>query len=116
MYVVAVRSISYRPAVIASPQVVVGRAFAQAWHEPSLASDTRLHEAIVDLADRLRSERRSPESAVIAFKEAIRRFAQLHAIPGLATEHNVDGDECAAVYARAFPVFVNAYFSPASPR
>jgi hypothetical protein len=94
-----------------SVDAAVGRAFERMWHEGSEASRRQLRTSITALVRCLRATRTAPEAAVLAFKNAIHRSGGVHSFPGLALEHNVDGDECAGAYSEAFSVFVDVYFS-----
>ena len=117
MYAVSTTPVRYVSAEAAmAPQRAVGCAFARAWHERSAASGRQLRTAIARFADRLRADRVAPETAVIRFKQAVHQFGGMHAHPGLALEHQADGEDCAAVYAEAFTIFVNALFPLARPR
>jgi hypothetical protein len=95
-----------------SADAAVGRAFQRMWHERSEASRRQLCASITALVRCLRDARTAPEAAVLAFKNAIHRCGGVHSFPGLALEHNADGDECSGAYAEAFTIFVDAYFSP----
>ena len=96
-----------------SSAALVGRMFQRVWRDPSSSEAFRqLRAAIGQLAQRARDDRLSPEESVVAFKRAIFRFGGVHTLPSLALEHHDDGDECAALYAEAFTIFVDAYFAP----
>jgi hypothetical protein len=95
-----------------SADAEVGRAFQRMWHERSEASRDQLRTSITALVRCLRDARATPDAAVLAFKNAIHRCGGVHSFPGLALEHNNDGDECSGAYAEAFTLFVDVYFSP----
>ena len=98
------------------PAAALGLAFARQWHERSAASERHLSRAVGGFVARLRAKRLPPEASVIAFKEAVHHFGGVHATPGLTLDHQVDGEACASAYARAFRLFVDAYFAPAASR
>jgi hypothetical protein len=106
--------VQYAPPTVnrISADAAVGRAFQRMWHERSEASRRQLRTSIAALVTCLRVARATPEASVLAFKHAIHRCGGVHSFPGLALEHNADGDECAGAYAEAFTLFVEVYFSP----
>ena len=98
------------PSARTSAEDEVGRAFARFWHEGSEASRTQLRDGIGALVRSLRANGTTSESSVLAFKNAIHQYGGVHAFPGLALEHNDDGDECALAYSEAFALFIDVYF------
>jgi hypothetical protein len=114
MTTIAASLVHYVPPTLnrVSADAAVGRAFQRLWHEGSEASRRQLRANIAALVCCLRHARTTPEAAVLAFKNAIHRCGGVHSFPGLAVEHNADGDECAGAYAETFTLFVEEYFSP----
>lgn len=107
---------TYSPVSDASPAAAFGQAFEHAWRARSATSRAEMRSALIALVEHFRDEDKSPEAAVIAFKETIHRFGGVHARPGLALEHHADCDECDAEYAYAFEQFVEFYFAVAPRR